>query len=194
VSHCGACGAALHPATVFCTACGTRVPPGGWEGLDELTRTARTPVPTIAFAPPAAAARVDAAPPTSVVSQDSETQQQPFRAEELAPRLWWVLAPDGTRADVVMPIVLGRRPSQQAGSDTARLLALGDTDGTVSRNHARIEPSQPAVTVTNLSSKNTIGVEWPGGLRYAIRPGQHLVVTNHCVLRLGAATLLLQHA
>lgn len=191
---CGACGADLQPGAVFCVKCGTRVPPRGWDEVDELTHTVTRQGLAGQFAPPSAEQRVNArAVPPMRRGSDTETVEVELEPEDLS-RMWWVLLPDGTRSDVVIPLLLGRRPTHGPGTEGHRLLTVPDYEGTVSRNHAIVEPSSAAVKVTNLSSKNTIQVEWPDGVRYAIQPGQFLVITNPCVLKLGTATLLLQHS
>ncbi len=195
--NCGACGARPLPNAIFCVQCGARVVPQWDEDSDELTVTVRRLTLQNAVEPLSPPPRADQVPggPPPIRQRPDESDTAEIAVDAIAlVSNWYVLLPDGVRIDAVLPLILGRRPTHGAGPNGAQLVTVPDPEGTVSRSHALIEPIAGALRVTNVSAKNTIPVAWPDGVRYNILPGEHLVIANMCVAKLGRVPLLLQRA
>jgi len=195
--NCGECGAQLPQHAVFCVRCGARVVPQWESDSEEATITVSRPTlrkATAPLAPPPRAEQVQGgAPPIMAGLDEHDTTEIRVDAVALV-STWHVLLPDGVRVDAVLPLVLGRKPSHESGPDWAQLVTVPDPDGTVSRNHALVEPVAGALRLTNLSRKNTIPVAWPDGVRYNVAPGEHLVIASMCAAKLGTVPILLQRA
>ncbi len=194
---CAECGAELLPNAVFCVKCGARVV-SEWESNgDEQTITVSRPTLRKATEPLSAPPREDKVaggrPPIVRDPEDSETAEILVDAVALQSS-WYLLLPDGSRVDAVLPLILGRKPSQDVGPEWAQLVTVADPAGDVSRNHVLIEPVGGTLKLSNVSRKNTIPVAWPDGVRYNILPGEHLIVANMCALKLGTVPILLQRA
>ncbi len=196
--HCSACGAELLLNAAFCVKCGARIlPQWSEEGAEEHTITVSRPTMRMAAGPLAPPHREEqvpgGAPPIAGTVEDQETGAIPVAAIALV-STWYLLLPDGVRVDAVLPLVLGRKPSRQGRPEWAQLVTVPDPEGTVSRSHALLEPVGGTLRLTNLSTKNTIPVAWPDGVRYNIVPGEQLVVATMCALKLGNVPVLLQRA
>ncbi|MBO9578394.1 MAG: hypothetical protein J7480_06440 [Microbacteriaceae bacterium] len=177
---------------------GPPVPPAPGPELDEdQTLTVERPTLLQADGPLLPPPRGDQVPggrpPIARRADDNETQEVQVDALALV-STWYLLLPDGLRVDVMLPLVLGRKPSREAAPDYAQLVTVPDQEGTVSRNHALIEAVGGVLKLTNISKKNTIPVAWPDGVRYNILPGEHLVIASMCAAKLGNVPVLLQRA
>jgi len=183
---------------VFCVKCGARIVPQ-WDAAAAEEHTLTVSRPTLKqakgpLAPPPAGQRVRGGrPPIVEAGDDRETGEIHVDALALV-STWYLLLPDGVRVDVVLPLILGRKPSHEVGPGWAQLVTVPDPDGTVSRSHALLEPVGGVLRLRNVSKKNTIPVAWPDGVRYNILPGEQLIVASMCAVKLGTVPLLLQRA
>lgn len=76
----------------------------------------------------------------------------------------------GEQAVVDQPVIVGRKPTTQA-HEVAVPLQLRDLSMTVSKQHARLEPIQAGINVTDLGSANGTRVVTADGRTFPLRPG-----------------------
>lgn len=147
-----------------------------------------------AGAPPAASpvGAAHVAPPESqpVLSAPPATASAPHAVDEAthiaAPRRrrWALRLPDGSTHDIDGPLVVGRDPRADLATH-ARLVRVADPDGTVSRSHAVIEPTETGVRVRDIST-NGVVVLYPDGRGVEVLGGADLELGGACEIELGA--------
>jgi len=189
---CEACEAPLRPGVVFCERCGA--PAWGrlaadeaeaWTATDSDQRMLRDVAPHLP--PPSPHAKHPAS-----ISPEEATGEITIKPGDLAlVPSWWVLTRDGSRTQLVAPIVLGRKPTHDGVPADSWLVTLREADLTTSRSHALVQRAGTAVRVTNLSTRAGIPVAWPNGIKYVLEPGGAMEFVSTCELKLGAVSVLL---
>lgn len=154
------------------------------------------PAPAAETAAPASAALAPAAPapeapPTPVTAPPAPPASAPRTAvpAEIDDRThlvsgvreWELVLPDGTAVVLVSEaVVLGRRPAPTDPSVQA--VAVPDRTRTVSKQHARLEWSGDAWTITDLGSTNGVSLLPAGGPEQLIAPGAPVPVGDAFLL------------
>lgn len=153
------------------------------SGLESSTAALPTPVrrapAPVARVPPELEATRAAPPP----GRDGGTDGTTGEARALVHH---VLLPDGTSVDLSRPAVAGRAPSP---CSDAEALVLVDPTRSVSRAHARLEPSPDGVVVVDLGSANGTVVRRPDGSLHDAGDGAACVAEPGSTILLGDVAL-----
>lgn len=146
-----------------------------------------TPTPTPDNATPAIASRAPEQRPIDDRVDDS-TIRMPGRPGILKP--WELVLPDGASIPLDSPIVVGRDPETNDPAST--VVAVPDSELSVSKTHAVFAVHDGVVNVTDLHSRNgTLGVS-PDGAEQQCEPGIPLPIQANWTIELGDFAITLR--
>lgn len=170
-------------------------------GASEAEAPAPAPAPAKVDAPPEAAAQAQPQPqpqPREISNSLSATYltHDPLPSERVlgqsGPPALVLVLPNGTAEPLDRAILVGRKPAAplDAGSRSFGLVAVGQRNSGLSRNHLRVEPHQGGATVTDLGSTNGTVLVRASGESIALQPHTSLLAHAGDQLILGTTIVV----
>lgn len=165
-----------------------QAPPASAAAPAHVPTTEVAPMATPAVAPVPTPVSTTPAPvaPHAVVPASAPQAPVPVPAPAAPVASALLLVFDtGQRETIVLPASanLGRKPTATEPND--HVFAITDPDGSVSKNHLRVEYLRTAVWVTDLGSTNGTEIVGDDGSVTSVAPGQRSLVEDGSQVRMG---------